>query len=104
MTNGTNGIFSINDKHTQSEYEHNRLSNQANQANQASNILESLINLSVSITILLCPVKSKLSFPYNRVLRVKGTMSVPYGISKCDSRSIAQITYCKSLIFSVHYI
>ena len=39
-----------------------------------ANLLESLINLSVSVIILLFSVKSKLSSPYNRVLRVKGAM------------------------------
>ena len=39
-----------------------------------SNLLESLINLSVSVIILLFSVKAKLSSPYNRVLRVKGAM------------------------------
>ena len=38
-----------------------------------ANLLESLINLSVSVIILLFSVKSKLSSPY-RVLRVKGAM------------------------------
>ena len=33
-----------------------------------------VFDLSVSVTILLFTVKSKLSFPYNRVLRVKGAM------------------------------
>ena len=42
--------------------------------NHGSNLLESLINLSVSVTILLFTVKSKFSLPYNRVLRVKGAM------------------------------
>ena len=39
-----------------------------------ANLLESLINLSVSVIILLFSVKSKLSSPYNRVLRVKGAI------------------------------
>ena len=52
----TNGIFTMNDKHTQSENKHNRL---LNQANRGSNFLESLINLSVSVTILFFTVKSK---------------------------------------------
>ena len=37
-----------------------------------ANLLESLINLSVSDIILLFSIKCKLSSPYNRVLRVKG--------------------------------
>ena len=37
---------------------------------------ESLINLSVSVIIFLFSVKSKLSSPYNRVLRVKGAMCI----------------------------
>ena len=39
-----------------------------------ANRLESLINLSVSVIILLFSVKSKLSSPYNTVHRVKGAM------------------------------
>ena len=39
-----------------------------------ANLLESLMNLCVSVIILLVSVKSKLSSPYNRVLRVKGTI------------------------------
>ena len=39
-----------------------------------ANLLESLINLSVSVIILLFSVKSKLLSPYKRVLRVKGAM------------------------------
>ena len=39
-----------------------------------ANLLESLINLSVSVIILLFSVKSKLSSPYNSFLRVKGAM------------------------------
>ena len=52
-----------------------------------ANLLESLINLSVSVIILLFSVKSKLSSPYNRVIRVKGAMcpiafwSVTLGLS-----------------------
>ena len=56
-----NGIFTMNDEHTQSE-------NQI--LGSHTNILESLINLSVSVIILLFSVKSKLSSSYNRVLRV----------------------------------
>ena len=39
-----------------------------------ANLLESLINLSVSVIILLFSAKSKLSSLYNKVLRVKGAM------------------------------
>ena len=67
----TNGIFTMNDKHTQSEHEPDTFQNHAI---MDQNLLESLINLSVSVTILLFTVKSKPSFPYNRVQRVKGAM------------------------------
>ena len=43
----TNVIFTMNDKHTQSENEFNRLQKEAN---HGSNISESLINLSESVT------------------------------------------------------
>ena len=36
--------------------------------------LESLMNLNVLVIILLFTVESKLSSPYNRVLRVSGAM------------------------------
>ena len=66
----TNEIFTMNDKHTvRTRTEHNTES-----CNHGSNLLESLINLSVSVTILLFTVKSKFSLPYKRVLRVKGAM------------------------------
>ena len=39
-----------------------------------ANLLESLMNLSVSVIILLLTVKSRLSSPYKRVLRAKGAM------------------------------
>ena len=55
----TNEIFTMNNKHTQSEKELNRLQTQAN---HGSNLLESLINLSVSVTILLFTVKFKYFF------------------------------------------
>ena len=67
----TNEIFTVNDKQTQSEHELDTLQNHAI---TDQNLLESLINLSVSVTILLFKVKSKFSLPYNRVLRVKGAM------------------------------
>ena len=64
----TTGIFTMNDKHTvRTRTQHNTES-----CNHGSNLLESLINPNVSVTILLLTVKSKFSFPYNRVLRVKG--------------------------------
>ena len=60
----TNGIFTMNDKHTvRKRTQHNTES-----CNHGSNLLESLINLSVSVTILLFTVKSKFSLLYNRVL------------------------------------
>ena len=66
----TNGIFTMKDKHTvRTRTQHNTES-----CNHGSNLLESLINLSVSVRILLFTVKSKFSLPYNRVLRVKGAM------------------------------
>ena len=66
----TNEIFTMNDKHTvRTQTQHNTES-----CNHGLNLLESLINLSVSVTILLFTVKSKFSLPYNRVLRVKGAM------------------------------
>ena len=66
----TNEIFTMNDKRTvRTRIQHNTES-----CNHGSNILESLINPSVSVTILLFMVKSKFSLPYNRVLRVKGAM------------------------------
>ena len=66
----TNEMFTRNDKHTvRTRTQHNTES-----CNHGSNNLESLINLSVSVTILLFTVKSKFSLPYNRVLRVKGAM------------------------------
>ena len=49
-----NGILTTNAKHTQSEKQtRNRL---INQEIHASNLLESLINLSISVTILLFTV------------------------------------------------
>ena len=66
----TNGIFTMNDKHTvRTRTPHNTES-----CNHGSNLIESLINLSVSVTILLFTVKSKFSLPCNRVLRIKGAM------------------------------
>ena len=66
----TSGIFTMNEKHTvRTRTQHNIES-----CNHGSNLLESLINLRVSVTILLFTVKSKFSLPYNRVLRVKGAM------------------------------
>ena len=59
-------IFTMNKKHTQSHNEHNKLENQAN---HGSNLLKP-INLSVSITIHLFAIKSKLSLPDNRVLMI----------------------------------
>ena len=64
----------MNDKHTQSHNEHNKLENQAN---HGSNLLKP-INLSVSITIHLFAIKSKLSLPDNRVLRIKGALCALY--------------------------
>ena len=66
----TNEIFTMNDKHTyRTRTQHNTES-----CNHGSNLLESLIKLSVSVTILLFTVKSKFSLSYNRVLRVKGAI------------------------------
>ena len=62
----TNGIFTMDDKHTvRTRTQHNTES-----CNHGSNLLESVINLRVSATILLFTVKSKYSLSYNRVLRV----------------------------------
>ena len=69
----TNGTFTMNGKHTPPENELNRLQNHTI---RDQTFLESLINLSVSVTILLFTAKSKFSFPYNRVLRVKGAMCI----------------------------
>ena len=63
--------FTMNDKHTQSEHELNILQNHAI---IDQTFFQYLINVSVSVTIVLFTVKSKFSFPYNRVLRVKGAM------------------------------
>ena len=65
----TNEIFiTMNDKHTvRTRTQHNTES-----CNHGSNLFESLINLSVSVTLF--TVKSKFSLPYNRALRVKGAM------------------------------
>ena len=66
----TNEKFTMSDKHTvRPRTRHNTES-----CNHGSNLLGSLINLSVSVTILLFTVKSKFSLPYNRVLRVKGVL------------------------------
>ena len=78
----------MNDKHTQSHNKHNKLQNQSN---HGSNLLKS-INLSVSVTIHLFAITSKLSLPENRVLRIKGALCA-YSILKCDSRSIVQWTH-----------
>ena len=45
----TNGIFTVNDKHTQSKHELNTLQNHAIM-DKTFSALESLINLSVSVT------------------------------------------------------
>ena len=65
-----NEIFTMNDKHTV----RTRIQHITESCNHGSNLLESLINLSVSVPILIFTVKSKFSLPYNRVLRVKGAM------------------------------
>ena len=66
----TNKIFTMNNKRTVTT----RTRRNTESCNHGSNLLESLMNLSVSVTILLFAVKSKFSLPYNRVLRVKGAM------------------------------
>ena len=65
----TNGIFTMNGEHTQSKTNITDLG-----LGSHANFLESLMNLSVAVIILLFTVKSRLSSPYNRVLRVKGAM------------------------------
>ena len=57
---------------TNTQSEHNSTQDRIMQSQ--INLLEYLINLSVSVTILLFTVKSKFALPYNRVLRVKGAM------------------------------
>ena len=54
----TTDMFTMNDEHTQSENVRNILLIMI-LANHASNILESLINLTVSVAIILVTFKSK---------------------------------------------
>ena len=69
----TDGVFTLNGEHT--------IQTGTQQITESDKScikhLGSLINRSVSVTVLLFTVTSKLSFPYSRVQRVKGCY-VPY--------------------------
>ena len=66
----TNRTFTINGEHTQKKTPSIIDLGSSSHAN----LLESLMKLSVSVIILLFTVKSRLSSPHNRALRVKVAM------------------------------